>query len=299
MTLLNIIKNKNIYLFLVALFFSATNSQAYNYNKNTIKKECNNEYTICISHQKDGDIISSHISNESSSSHTVKIEIWRSNLKFTKSKEISDLDRVIIRPGEKKHLGDLSIIQQGKPYSYNFNFLASKGIIDAVHNDDYIYDLPFSPTEEYVMIQGYDGEFSHQGQHLKYSYDFKMPIGTSVHAMRDGIVAEIENRYSAGGLNPKLKNKANYIIIEHDDGTYAIYSHLKNGGNIVQIGDKVQKGQQIGYSGFTGFMGMPHLHVSVYKKVGKEAKILSLPIKIKTSEGVSQKLETYETYKKL
>ena len=50
----------------------------------------------------------------------------------------------------------------------------------------------------------------------------------------------------------------NYIMIDHGNGKISIYAHLS--GIIVDVGQKVQAGQVIGYVGTTGYSTGPHLH---------------------------------------
>ena len=56
----------------------------------------------------------------------------------------------------------------------------------------------------------------------------------------------------------------NRVVIEHADGTFAIYAHLRQGGP-ARVGQRVESGDQIGLSGDTGFSTGPHLHFEVYK----------------------------------
>jgi murein DD-endopeptidase MepM/ murein hydrolase activator NlpD len=65
-----------------------------------------------------------------------------------------------------------------------------------------------------------------------------------------------------GGTFSKYKNKANFIIIKHDDGSFGCYWHLKKNGVIIKSGN-VSAGEQIGLSGATGQVLNPHLHFSV------------------------------------
>jgi murein DD-endopeptidase MepM/ murein hydrolase activator NlpD len=56
-----------------------------------------------------------------------------------------------------------------------------------------------------------------------------------------------------GGIKLKYLSEGNHVTIKHDDGTYAHYWHLRYNGVLVNVGDKVSKGQVIGLSGKTGY----------------------------------------------
>ena len=55
----------------------------------------------------------------------------------------------------------------------------------------------------------------------------------------------------------------NYVKIRHDDGYYTLYAHLKYGTVAVSNGQRVEKGQVLGYMGNTGYSFGAHLHWEV------------------------------------
>ena len=193
---------------------------------------------------------------------------------------------VIVTVDKKKKAQSLEISYQSKWVIGNVN---------ARHNDSYVYRLPYRNNQSYRVGQSHNGSFSHQGN-WQYSIDFMMPEGTPIVAAREGIVARVEEGNSEGGPSDEFKNKANYIYIEHQDGTFGEYAHLKKNGVLVNVGTKVQKGQVIGISGNTGFSSGPHLHFSVSKVVNK-GSYQSLPVKINTDKGVLVKLQKGAEYR--
>lgn len=54
-----------------------------------------------------------------------------------------------------------------------------------------------------------------------------------------------------------------YVEIEHENGVVSRYQHMKKGTIIVKKGEKVSKGQVIGYMGNTGMSTGAHLHLSI------------------------------------
>lgn len=63
----------------------------------------------------------------------------------------------------------------------------------------------------------------------------------------------------------------NYVKIKHNNGYYTLYAHLKYNSVTVKTGDKVKKGQIIGYMGNTGYSFGGHLHFEVRNE--KDEKI--------------------------
>lgn len=55
----------------------------------------------------------------------------------------------------------------------------------------------------------------------------------------------------------------NYLVIDHQDGTFSLFAHLKTGSMRVRIGERVSAGQPIGACGNSGRSSMPHLHWQV------------------------------------
>jgi len=84
--------------------------------------------------------------------------------------------------------------------------------------------------------------------------DFTAPTGTEIYATGDGKIARI--RSSKRGLG-------NHIIIDHGYGYQTVYAHLNRFNNL-KIGQKVKRGDVIGFVGSTGLSTAPHLHYEVH-----------------------------------
>lgn len=190
-------------------------------------------------------------------------------------------------PGRsKKRVMELSRISSELPVNYRSSYGWVRGSAFAVHQDSYVYKLPFSSGSSVMVSQGYNGESTHKGLSA-YAVDFPVPVGTPVYAAREGIVVGSEGSNNFGGVGAEYRQYANYVIIEHSDGTMGNYYHLKQGGAIARIGQKVSKGELIGYSGNTGNSSGPHLHFSVSKVDPiSMRRPMNLPVKMQTLEGI-------------
>jgi murein DD-endopeptidase MepM/ murein hydrolase activator NlpD len=147
--------------------------------------------------------------------------------------------------------------------------------------DTYIYDLPFEKGTTHKVVQGYGGLFSHK--HIA-ALDFGMRPGTPVCAAREGVIYAFKDNSDEGGPFPSYKNKANFIMIKHGDGSFGCYWHLKKNGVVAKTGF-VAKGQLIGYSGATGFLLRPHLHFSVKRKLNYDMDSF-VRTRFKTANGI-------------
>lgn len=121
------------------------------------------------------------------------------------------------------------------------------------------YILPFPAGQSYYLLQGNCDKHSHFGNDI-YSYDFKMPIGTYVIAMRSGKVVNVREEFRNG---TNTNDSLNFIIILHDDSTASRYLHLTQNGVLVTKGQFVSAGDTIALSGNSGLSTEPHLHVDV------------------------------------
>jgi hypothetical protein len=87
-----------------------------------------------------------------------------------------------------------------------------------------------------------------------YGIDFTAPTGTDVYVTGDGIVAEIESSHRGYG---------NSVIIDHGFGIKTLYAHLDHFN--VKKGQKVKRGDIIGFVGNSGLSTAPHLHYEVLR----------------------------------
>lgn len=148
----------------------------------------------------------------------------------------------------------------------------------AARPQDFDYRLPF----EYARIrvdQGPGGRFSHGDAQNRDAIDFAVPEGTPVLAARGGTVIQVESDYDRAGLSrERYGGRANFIRILHDDGSMAVYAHLKPEGVLVRTGQRVRQGQRIALSGNTGFSTAPHLHFVVQVNAGMQLR--SVPVRM-------------------
>ncbi|TDD78774.1 M23 family metallopeptidase [Flavobacterium caseinilyticum] len=84
--------------------------------------------------------------------------------------------------------------------------------------------------------------------------DFTAKTGTPIYATGDGVVAKADNTASGYG---------NHIVIRHGFGYETLYAHLSK--YKARAGQRVKRGDVIGYVGSTGRSEAPHLHYEVHK----------------------------------
>lgn len=84
--------------------------------------------------------------------------------------------------------------------------------------------------------------------------DFSAEQGTPIYATGDGVVDRADNLAQGYG---------NHVVIDHGFGYHTLYGHMSR--IIARAGQKVSRGQLIGYVGSTGLSTAPHIHYEVIK----------------------------------
>ena len=142
----------------------------------------------------------------------------------------------------------------------------------------YRYPLPWRGGP-FRLTQGPNGTFSHTDSKSRYAMDIAMPEGTPIIAARGGLVVKTENEQVGRGNDAS----GNFVRVRHDDGSEAVYLHLKQGSVSVRAGQRVAVGSPLALSGNTGNSSGPHLHFVVQRAT--EAGLVSIPYEFNQPVG--------------
>ena len=202
---------------------------------------------------------------------------------------------VATRGQQRMELATFEPQSTSKPWDFHYRYQWLYGCPGAIP-DGTVYMLPFGPADRHRLLQGAHGTFSHQaGSGNDFANDWDMPEGTIVLAARGGVVVGLRVDSMAHGVGERFKNSANYVILRHADGTYGEYLHLQPYAAMVKLGEDVHVGQAIAHSGNSGYTSRPHLHFGVFR-IRDDNTRESLPVKIRTSEGIRTILEQGRVY---
>ena len=84
--------------------------------------------------------------------------------------------------------------------------------------------------------------------------DFTASIGTPIYATGDGVVEEAD---------AIMQGYGNHVVINHGFGYQTLYGHMSK--IKASVGQKIKRGELIGYVGSTGRSTGPHVHYEVIK----------------------------------
>lgn len=113
----------------------------------------------------------------------------------------------------------------------------------------------FGNTEFSKTTTAYNGN-GHNG------IDFRASVGTKIKASLSGVITGTGNTDESRGCYSYGK----WILIKHENGLSTLYAHLSL--IKVDVGQTVNEGDVIGYSGNTGYSTGPHLHFTVIATQG-------------------------------
>lgn len=91
--------------------------------------------------------------------------------------------------------------------------------------------------------------------------------GEPIHAVNQGTVIETGDYFFTG----------NTVIIDHGMGVFSLYAHLSK--ILVQTGEQVKQGQELGLVGMTGRVTGPHLHWTMIVNQTLVEPLLFVPIR--------------------
>ena len=161
-----------------------------------------------------------------------------SNLIISTSKKIDILTKQIVV--QSKSLDEIAILAEEKE-----KLLKAIPTIQPVKNED---------LTRMASGYGYRSDPFTKARKFHKGMDFTAPRGTPIYATGNGVVKRADSRSSGYGR---------HIRIDHGFGYVSLYAHLYK--YAVKKGQKVKRGDLIGFIGSTGRSQAPHLHYEIFK----------------------------------
>jgi murein DD-endopeptidase MepM/ murein hydrolase activator NlpD len=126
--------------------------------------------------------------------------------------------------------------------------------------------VPWMCGQTEYCTQGHNGG-SHTGT-SSWAWDFAQQDGEEIWAASAGTVTHIKMDSNSGGCDQAFSAQANYVTIDHGDGTSIVYLHMQGGSSPLQVGEVVEVGDLVARVGETGWACGAHLHMQVMETCG-------------------------------
>ncbi len=115
-----------------------------------------------------------------------------------------------------------------------------------------VQPIPNKDLKRMASGYGYRIDPFYKTRKMHTGMDFSAPTGTKIYSTGDGVVESIKVlRWGYG----------KHVVIDHGYGYKTLYAHMSKFN--VKVGQKVTRGQTIGFVGSTGKSTAPHLHYEV------------------------------------
>ncbi|MDX9848584.1 MAG: urea transporter [Tenuifilaceae bacterium] len=185
-------------------------------------------------------------------------------------------------------------IQQNSPEKNLYSFV---NFMDRFGKDAPVpVHLPF--FGDWTVTQGHDGNITHKGS-WKHAWDFEIKdeegktyknggdfaddyycFGKNIISPADGVIEEIIDDIPDNTIGDKNLeyNWGNTIVIKHTEFLYSKLCHLKPKSIVVQVGQRVKRGDFLAKCGNSGNSPYPHLHFQLQTTPYIGSKTIDYPI---------------------
>lgn len=114
-----------------------------------------------------------------------------------------------------------------------------------------------------LMFKG-GNTFQGDGTKVEHYFCWGLPVKSPgdgvVVVAQDGVPDNEPNKTRGGSLY------GNYVVIDHGTGEYSLIAHMQKGSLRVKVGDHLDPGQLLGFTGNSGMSTEPHIHYQLMDK---------------------------------
>ncbi|MFV0591499.1 MAG: M23 family metallopeptidase [Draconibacterium sp.] len=176
---------------------------------------------------------------------TYFLSVWFTQLD---NAHFNSFNRDVTETGGELFTVKPSIENQGISYRYNYWYI--RGKLKPRFDPDFLYFLPTGLNKKvsvYTMTNLGEQYFGSTKPKNWIAYQFIVLEGDTIFAARKGIVVEIkgDNDYRTD-TEVSYQSAANFVLVEHEDGTLAKYEGLDKSGILIEEGQGVYPGTPLG-----------------------------------------------------
>lgn len=171
-------------------------------------------------------------------------------LKFKELSNSSLRNTVFTVNGFSGNIVTLQPINKDQSITYSYTYRYVRGKLNPKISKDFVYALPYPVSTEVAVREAgflrskYFGSKQPEDWKVFYLVTKEQSVVT---ASRKGLVLQVENdKEEIDEERVSYSSESNKIIIEHEDGTLAMYSGFAKGSINVKVGETVIPGQELG-----------------------------------------------------
>ncbi len=194
--------------------------------------------------------------------------------------------KVQVRLQEFKPRTRLSLPLKGKVYIIDgHDLMAHHRRIDMTHPLIVGLGMKYNISRfgmDFVVVDGAGSHFKGDGKKVDDYYVFGRPvlapatgvIADCIDGRPDNRIGEFNMDYDALMRTKDLRLfGGNFVVLDHGDGEFTFFAHLRNGSQKAKTGDRVAAGQEIGRVGNSGDSFWPHLHFQVMSSASFDCEL--------------------------
>lgn len=195
--------------------------------------------------------------------------------------------KVQVRPVDFHPKTKMALPLKGKVYVIDgSDFYAHHRRIDMTHPLVVQLEMKHNISRygmDFVVVDSSGSNYRGDGEKLEDNYVFGKPVlATAAGTVVDCIEGRPDNPIGVMALDydELLRTKdlhmfgGNFVVLDHGNGEYSFFAHLKQGSQRVKKGDKVVAGQEIGQVGSSGDSAWPHLHFQVMTSASFDCELI-------------------------
>ncbi|AOW10174.1 hypothetical protein [Flavobacterium gilvum] len=153
--------------------------------------------------------------------------------------------------GNSGYLYKLKPTNTGRGIRYSMKYYTMMGKQNPKVDSLFQYTLPFKNGKKVKIYEAGNIGEKYLGQEKKFnwkSYVVKPKDQDTICNMRKGIVVDIINDYADNSTSddPYYTSKRNSVVVEHADGTFAVYKGFKKNAIFVKLGETVYPQTELG-----------------------------------------------------
>ncbi|GMU55016.1 MAG: hypothetical protein AMXMBFR33_41620 [Candidatus Xenobia bacterium] len=120
---------------------------------------------------------------------------------------------------------------------------------------------PWNEAWDFIVLDSAGRSHRGSGLSLQDYYCYDLPVAAPAAGVVVALVNDVPD--NPPGQPNVFANWGNLVVLSHGNGLYTELSHFRQGSLVVELGQRVERGQLLGRCGNSGYSCEPHLHIQL------------------------------------